>query len=182
MPSRCPLPEPLRVDVGVRSLKVTKPGYKDFTDTRTVEGGTEAHLDVKLVQVVHEGRLRVVTDPDARIAVDGKLVGRGTWEGKLPSGPHSLRVEASGRKPYESDVAIVDDQTSTSRVALESNQPQQAAPSGGLPAWVWAVGGGVLAAGLATGGYFLLRPGTEAAPPPTAGTMDPGTLHIQLFR
>ncbi len=177
-----PLAEPLRLNVGARRFKVSKPGFKDHIESRTIAGGTDARISVKLLPLVREGSVRVSADSDARIRIDGKLVGRGRYVGKLPSGTHFLRVEAPGKQPYDSDFVVEDDRTASLRVTLESDRPLRAAEGGGVPTWAWLVGSAVLAAGLGAGGYFLLKPEPETAPQPASGSMDPGRVHVQFWR
>jgi hypothetical protein len=52
---------------------------------------------IALVAVLLDAALRVEPRPGgALVAVDGVPVGRGVWEGRLPSGPHRIEVSARG--------------------------------------------------------------------------------------
>jgi hypothetical protein len=167
-----PLDKPVRVDQGARKFRVTKPGFGDFTATQTLAGGATVTLDVDLVEQVHEGRLRVSAENGAEIFVDGKMVGKGQWEGRLASGTHRVEVKASGKQPWRSDSVVQDGQLTTVAVSLSSNQ--QAAS--GVPTWMWIAGGVVAAAGLSTGAYFLFRPEDKGPPPATQGSF--GTVEL----
>ena len=177
-----PLSSPVRVDVGQRKITISKKGYKIFQQTLVVPGGSPMTLTAKLQQVVHQGQLRVVTDMNGRIEIDGRYVGRGHWSGKLSSGDHVIGITAPGKKQYQDDVTISDGQLQVARVTLEDKQkPQAVVQSSGVPTWLWVAGGVVLAAGLGTGGYFLLKP-QETTPSASAGSMDPGIVHVSFRR
>lgn len=174
--ARSPLAAPLRVDMGSRQLRVTKPGFKPFELTRVFAGGTENTVNVTLAPETHEGRLRVAAGAGASIKVDARLVGIGEWEGRLASGLHSVEVSARGKETFHADSAVRDDQLTTVLVSLKD------APAAGvqLPTWVWVAGGSVLAAGLGTGAYFLFKPADKGPPPPTAGSL--ATWELPLGR
>jgi hypothetical protein len=122
-------------------------------------------IDVQLEQPVHMGTLAVVAGRSNRIALDGKLLGEGQWEGKVQSGGHTLRVTAPGMTPYQSEVVIQDDQLRRIQVSLTP----LVKPS--VPAWVWITGGVALAAGAVVGGVVLARP--DPAPPIRGTLTDP---------
>jgi hypothetical protein len=114
-----PLSGPLVVDIGSRKIAVKKAGFKDFTQAVPIGGSAEAHVEVTLLAEVHEGKLAVTSVAGAAIFIDGQRVGTGRFEGKLKSGGHTLRVEAEGMHPYQSDVAIADDENRSVDVPLE---------------------------------------------------------------
>jgi PEGA domain len=161
-----PLPKPVVVDMGSRRLRVTKPGFKDFEDQQPVSGAGDLEVSVTLEKIVHEARLTVAAAQSDTIALDGKTVGTGRWEGKVPSGGHSLRVSAPGMRSYQAELSLADNENRNVGVTLEPE------PRSGLPMWVWIAGGAVVA-GAAVGGYFLLKPGT-AEPP--SGSISPNVV------
>ena len=171
----------LLVDMGSRKIRVTKEGFKDWKATRQVSGGSRVSVVVKLEAERHVGVLRIVTDINGNIRVDGEPVGRGRWQGELDSGTHGVDVSSPGMELYQADVLVQDDQVTTVRVNLKP------LPKGGeakrkVPPWLWIAGSAVLAAGLGTGGYFLARPHEPDDIPPVAGTMDPGWIQMPLRR
>ena len=168
-----PLDKPVRVDMGERKFRVTKPGFADFNATRILAGGATVTFDVDLVEQVHEGRLRISAENGAEIHVDGKMVGTGHWEGRLASGTHRIEVTSPGKQPWRSESVVQDGQLTTLAVSLSSNQP---AASSGVPSWMWIAGGVVAAAGLSTGAYFLFRPEDKGPPPSTQGSF--GTVEL----
>lgn len=164
---KTPLARALRVDIGQRKIRVTKSGFQDFAVTQTVVGGEAAAVSVTLQPVVHEGRLRISAPAGASVRVDGKLVGLGEWEGRLPSGTHRVEVSADKKQPWSSDGVVRDGQLTTLVVSL---QDVSKAESTGVPTWVWIAGGSVALAGLGVGGYYLFKAEDEGPPPPVGGT------------
>lgn len=160
------------VDIGEHRLVVHKDGFVDHAAPLTVKGPEALAIDVVLVPAKHDGRLSVVAASGDTIAVDGRAVGAGTYEGTLRSGVHVVRVTAPGKKPFESRVVIEDDQLRTLDVTLES-------PPSKFPLWAWAGIGAVAATGLAVGGYFAFR-GTDD-PEPVAGTMPPSIVQLPSY-
>src|SRR5690606_6942112 len=169
-----PLPGPLRVDIGDRSVAVRKPGFIAHGEALRITSDTTP--SVNLTPDVHEGRLRVLSPADATVLSDGRRVTSGTWEGVLPSGPHSVEVNALGRRSYKTETVVEDGQSTTLRVELEADRVSAPPPtqrSGGGSARVWVAAGALLLGGAPAGGYFLLN---EDDPQParyTEGTLRP---------
>lgn len=164
---RTPLARALRVDIGQRKIRVTKAGFQDFALTRTIVGGEEEAVTVTLAPVVHEGRLRISAPAGASVRIDGKLMGLGEWEGRLPSGTHRIEVSADKKQPWRSDGVVRDGQLTTVVVSLQAVSEAEAT---GIPTWVWIAGGSVALAGLGVGGYYLFKAEDEGPPPPVGGT------------
>jgi hypothetical protein len=160
--------EPVLVDIGTRKIRVRKEAYEEFAKDVPVGGAAEVALDVKLVKIVHEGRLVVKVSNDATIAVDDQVVGTGTWAGVLVSGGHTLKVTAPKMRVYQAEVLIQDKQSREVAVTLEAE------PSKGLPLWAWVAGGAVVAGGLGVGGYFLFKPTSKYDGP--GGNLSPGVV------
>jgi hypothetical protein len=159
---------PVIVDIGTRKLRVRKDEFEEVLKEVPVGGAAEVSIDVKLVKIIHEGRLVVKASNDATIAIDGKVVGTGTWAGALPSGGHTLKVTAPKMRVYQTEVLIQDRQSRDVAVTLEAE------PSKGLPAWAWIAGGVVVAGGLATGGYFIFKQDPKYDGP--NGNLSPGVV------
>jgi hypothetical protein len=160
-----PLGAPARIDVGNRTIRVHKPGFKDFVETRQVEGGTEFTLIAKLEKEIHQGRVIIEAGPKDLIALDGKVVAEGRFEGVVSSGGHSLRVTAPGMAAHQTEILVQDDKTRRISVALNP-----LAKAGDAPPWVWIAGGAALVAGAVVGGAFLFRPAEAPAAQGTLGT------------
>jgi hypothetical protein len=168
---KTPLGEPLKVDMGSRLFKVTKPGFGEQTRTEKLAGASATTLEFQLTREVHEGRVIVTAGPKDIIAIDGKVVGTGRYEGVLPSGGHTLRVTAEGMRAYQSELLIKDNDRRTVGVTLEKEK-------GSATPWLLAGGGVLVAAGAVVGGYFLFKPDEKVTP----GTIAPGSIQVKGFR
>lgn len=166
---------PQRVDMGTRRFSLKKGGFVDWTSNEQIEGGTGRTLVATLEAIRHVGTLRITTDGNAAIRVDGKLVGHGRWRGELPSGIHSVEVRSPGMQVYQGDAAVLDGQISALRVALK---PVARPPESAVPAWLWITGGALLTAGIGVGAYAVLSPDDPRPAPIIAGTMQPGAIEM----
>jgi hypothetical protein len=167
-----PLPGPVTVDVGTRRVRVIKPGFKPKELQKPVPGGGALAMDIQLEKEVHRGRLVVVAGAEDIIALDGKVIARGRWEGTVPSGGHQLRITAPGMTPFQSEAVVQDAQLRRIDVTL-TPLPR----TDGTRTVLWIIGGTVLAAGAAVGGVFLFRP-TEA--PSVQGSIAPGNVQLSF--
>ncbi|WP_437839601.1 PEGA domain-containing protein [Sorangium sp. So ce1153] len=152
-----PLAAPVPIDIGERRIRVSKPGFVDLVRQEKVVGGGSVAVLARLERAVHRGRLLVAAEQDGLIALDGKVVGKGRWEGSVPSGTHALRVTAPGMKPHEVAVLIRDEEHRRIDVSLE-----RAPERGGASRWLWIGGGAAIFAGALIAGALLFEPGTPA--------------------
>lgn len=161
-----PSPWEGEVTADKHTIEIRAKGFVTETRTETVSPAQPTIIEATLR--VDQGRVRVESDkPENVIAIDGKEIGRGTWEGVLSTGNHRLDVTRSGTSPHTSTVTVQTDQLSTVRVTLTGK--------GGVPWYAWVIGGGVLiGGGIAT--YFLAKPGTKD---PQPGTIQPGTVAVR---
>jgi hypothetical protein len=160
-----PLPDDSRLDLGTHRIFVRKTGHTGHSETVTTSGQA-VHVKALLRPIQHRGRLVVNAGKADSIFVDGVFRGHGRFEGELPSGPHDVRVTAAGRKPFEREVVLADDQTRSMDVTLE-----HAVESGGVPVWAYVAAGVVLSAGAVTGAYFALRSGDGGSADLPSGSM-----------
>jgi hypothetical protein len=167
-----PLAHPVPVTIGARKLRVVKEGFVEHTETLQVAGSGNLALSVTLARDVHEGRVHVHAGEGQSILLDERVVGVGDWEGKVPSGGHTLRITANHKRPYQSEILVQDNQTRTVEITLEDEA------HGGVPAWVWVTGAVLIAAGGGVGGYFLFKPTDKASAPTAVGTIEPGTVQL----
>jgi PEGA domain/Tetratricopeptide repeat len=167
---QAPLGAEARVDWGTHQIVLKKADYTDYEQTVTVSSAADVRVVAVLRPVVHEGRIIVRASSGDLIAIDGAARAWGTWEGVLSSGAHALRISAAGFRPREQQIVVADAQTRGFDVTLAR------APRSSLPTWVWLVGGTVLAAGVATAGYFIFKPGD--ANKPTDGSI--ATVRLDL--
>jgi PEGA domain-containing protein len=161
-----PLAGPLRVDMGKRKLSFQKAGFVAHETEMDLAGGKSVDLKVQLQTEVHEGTLRIMSDPSAVISVDGHVVGTGQWVGTLASGTHSVYVSAEGKQPYKTEVVVKDRDTASLHVNLQGEQGPPGLKADSSSGALWWIVGGVALAGAGVGGYFLLKPGDGSAPTP----------------
>lgn len=158
--------KPVVVDIGTRRLRVKKNEFEEVSKEVAVGGSAQMTVEVKLVKIVHEGRINVKASNNGTISIDDKVVGSGTWSGVLSSGGHTLKVTAPKFRTHQTEVVIQDKQTRDVNVTLEAE------PSKGVPAWVWITGGIVVAAGAATAiGFAAKGNGSYDGP---QGNLTPG--------
>ena len=148
------------LDPGDHAIVASAPGYQDWTKTVSVTTPGKVEIEIPVLDkqvveapkpVVHEGTLKITTLPTAEILLDQQHVGTGTYEARLKSGGHTLRVVAGGMRPYQSEIVVGDDETRTIDVPLEK-EPEPvvikqviAAPADDSPSYEVGVtlGGGV---------------------------------------
>ena len=152
---QAPLAGDVLIDPGDHRLRVTKPGFVEFTTMLAAPGGSQKLLDVKLPPAVEQGRVRIHTAPRNTVVLDG-VVGYGNWDGRVAAGPHSLKVSAPGMRSFEPDLMVAPNKTSTFDVTLQ--------PDTGGPAWLWVTGGAVVAASVVVAVLSVFHP--EPAPAP----------------
>jgi hypothetical protein len=165
-----PLAQAVAVDLGHHVVRAQKEGFAPVERSFDAAGGEPVAVDIHLA---HEApvakapeaasRLLVTAGESDTVSIDGKVVGRGSFEGALPPGTHALRVTADGRKAYTAQIELPAGGVRTIEVTLEKDSPKM---------WPWIVGGAVLAGAAATTGFFLLRhPDHEAPTQGSAGTL-----------
>jgi len=93
-----PLLAPLRVSAGSHLIRVIKPGFEPFEARVEVAGGKQASVEARLQPLTRSGRLRVVEQRGAALTVviDGAVVGKTPWEGRLPVGEHVVLLLGQG--------------------------------------------------------------------------------------
>jgi hypothetical protein len=150
-----PLPGDVLVDPGDHRLRVTKPGFVEFTTMLAAPGGSQKLLDVRLQAAIEQGRVRIQTAPRNTVVLDG-VVGYGNWDGRVAAGPHSLKISSPGMRSFEPDLVVAPNKTSTFDVTLQ--------PDTGGPVWLWVTGGAVVAATVVVAVLSVFHP--EPAPAP----------------
>lgn len=156
---KTPVAERMVVDLGEHSVRVEASGWAPFEAKIVARGGDRVVVTAKLERVVRRGRLTVVTDPEASIRIDGRVVGVGHWEGAVEEGAHHVELSEPGKRPYLADVVVHDRESRSLEAHLDAG-----AKRANLT-WLWITGGIVLAGGLAVGGYFLFRQPDQTAAP-----------------
>jgi PEGA domain len=133
--------EPLRVQAGTYTLRVTMDGFETAEQQITVKIGQPYSYSFRLNE--QQGAVRITTNPlNARIFVDDRLVAVGTYVADLPIGRHKVSVEAEGRKPKVQDIEV--DEIGTTTVFIKLAPP--------LRSGRWELISGMTALGAASGG------------------------------
>lgn len=111
--------KPLQVVAGTYEMRVTRAGYQPETRTVTVGIGRPYSFSFRLEP--RRARLRVQAVPgDARIFVDGRLAGLGSYDGDAPLGSHDLMVEAAGRVTRQLSIELVEGENKPVTVELDA--------------------------------------------------------------
>lgn len=161
--------EPFIADLGPHKVTAKKAGFQELTVTVSGKPTASTPVELRLAAVRHEGTLVVNATPaDAAIFLDGKAVAVGHYRVKLGSGGYLVRVTAKGRRPFQQDIQLRDDETRTLPVSLE-------AEASSVPTWLIVLGSAaVVGAGVGTTVYFATRPSKNDNVP--LGTLSPGVL------
>ncbi len=153
------------------TVEARSPGYVTVGQTVDVAYKQPTSLMLTLSPERHEGRLRVSAPEGAEIALDGKVVGAGAWDGVVSTtGSHQLVVHKPGYQTYSTEVVVGDDQVREVSVPLN----KEVATS-----WVaWGVGSLLVVTGGIVAGYFVFKPADQ---PAYSGTLLPGQTQTQRF-
>jgi hypothetical protein len=154
-----------QVAAGVHIVAARSQGYS--VAPRPAEVGSGGTTDLALA-LVPDSRLRLtVDDADATVELDAKPIGRGSFDGAVPSGEHRLRVARADHHGavYESEIALGRGETRTMSIQIHR--------SGEIPTWMYVAGAGVLVAGAVTVAVILLTKHTDYEGS-SAGTLSPG--------
>jgi len=83
-----------------------------------VKEGSTTNLTLSAVPL--DAEIRVEPTPaNARVDIDGVQIGNGVWEGRLPSGPHTVEVAAEGFIPFRKEVRLIKGEHEDVKVRLE---------------------------------------------------------------
>lgn len=103
---------------GSYQMRIEMPGYEPIEQKITTEIGKPQSFYFKLTPI--RAAVRITTDPDyARIFINRRLVGTGTYEGELELKDHELLIEAKNRPPLTETLHI----ESVEPLNLEKNLP-----------------------------------------------------------
>ncbi len=89
---------------GTHALAVKKLGYLDFTETIQIKAGKTVRVYADLLPFA--GVIEVTANvPNAKVAVDGKLVGKAPLEREVKLGSRTVTVTAPGYAPYTETIS-----------------------------------------------------------------------------
>ncbi len=156
----------LVLDPGVHTFAVERRGYARVERSLELEPGATVvtlRADVKPLPA----RLRVQAQPGAELLIDGRLAGKGAYEGELAPGAYRLSIQAEDHLPQHKRLKLLPGQALDLKVHLRP-QPLRLAQRW----WFWAGIGAVVIAGV-TAGVVV---GTRSSTP-----LDPGDLDRVLL-
>jgi len=100
--------------VGSHTVKLVRSGYNDYTGNITIKEGETAPFSATLIKgslsetASGEGEVILLCKSlTADIYVDGRKVGTGRWEGKLPAGKHTVSCRALNFKNADATIEVV---------------------------------------------------------------------------
>jgi hypothetical protein len=130
-----PLAEPLRLDVGVHMLRVSKDGFQTIEQQVTISPRKRRVVELPQTQLVGIGMLVVQEQggENLDVLIDGATVGRTPWKGSVSVGLHSLQLSGEGRgtAPIAVDVRLQRTATLNLRaVPLEAEALVEPVPPG----------------------------------------------------
>lgn len=107
----------ISLPAGSYTMQVELPNYEPVEQPLTIGIGEPYSYSFRLQP--RRGRLRINTVPgDARILVDDRLVGQGSFDGELDLGPHKIAVEQPGWLPTEQTIEVREVGTAEASIAL----------------------------------------------------------------
>ncbi|MFQ5432698.1 MAG: PEGA domain-containing protein [Nitrospinota bacterium] len=101
---------------GKHTLKVTRPGYRDWAKTVSITKNETANL--KAENVLITGRLNVEGPPGATVYLKGKIIGKAPLSRDLRPGAYELQLAMAGKRDWSRDVKINADKTSTPDITM----------------------------------------------------------------
>jgi hypothetical protein len=153
-----PIQGAILVDLGKHVLSARKTDFRPEEKPIDVPGGDVANVTIALTPAPRAAELLVVADESAVILLDGKVVGSGRYQSKVPAGAHTLRVVKKGKRAFQSTIELRDGEPRTLDITLADEKH--------APAWPWLVAGAAVVAGGVVGGYFLFKPSDTTTPIP----------------
>lgn len=108
----------IELPTGTYTMTVELPDYEPVTEELTLGIGQPYSYSFRLAPRL--GRLRISAVPgDARILVDDRVVGVGSYDGEVPLGSHAIAVEQSGWQPAHREVEVKDVGIAETSIALQ---------------------------------------------------------------
>ncbi|MGO9839070.1 MAG: PEGA domain-containing protein [Polyangiaceae bacterium] len=95
---KTPFTGPVRIDVGKRTVKLTKEGFIDSTQTVDIGSGQRIPVTIKLEPVTKTALVAITVGgaPSATVYVDGKDVGPAPFKGELTAERHTVEARSPG--------------------------------------------------------------------------------------
>lgn len=105
-----PLAKPLRLDIGVHMLRLSRDGFQTTEQLVTITPGRKHVIEARLAKLSGVGTLAIEETGGGSLDVllDGAIVGRTPWRGSVSVGLHSVRLRDldSGTAPISVDIQL----------------------------------------------------------------------------
>ena len=167
-------PLTLSLSPGAHEVVVRAPSFRDMRRMVEVTSEQEMLVDVPLERDTRVARLRIAAGARDVISIDGRSVGKGSFDGSISAGEHRLVIYRPDAQPETIEVALRENEVRDMRVTIPEKK------GGSLPAWVWVLGGAVLVGGASTAIYFAARPTDFEGSSP--GTLSPRVIPAAFIR
>ncbi len=107
----------ISLPAGTYTMQVELPNYEPVEQPLTIGIGEPYSYSFRLEP--RRGRLRINTVPgDARIMIDDRVVGQGSFDGELDLGPHKVAVDQLGWLPTHQTIEVREVGTAETSIAL----------------------------------------------------------------
>ncbi|MBM4394964.1 MAG: PEGA domain-containing protein [Deltaproteobacteria bacterium] len=158
-----PQSEPIPLEPGPHTIRVSKEGHLPFSDVFDIAAGQATEVEVDLV--LYSGRLRVTATPEAvEVEVDGKRLGLAPQTMELSIGEHVVRLSKPGYVEEVRRASIRTGHVTDLSVKLMPLVEAQRRAGGGpiyKKWWFWSVAA-VVVAGVVVPTVLLTRPKSES--------------------
>lgn len=119
--------ESIEVEPRAYKIRVEAEGYLPVERIETATKGEST--PVKITLKPKPARIALVTEDDARVRVDGRLVGAAPLAPfDLPAGRHVITIARSGREPIAREIVVTRGQSLAMREPLEKTTRRKAVP------------------------------------------------------
>ncbi len=119
---KTPLPGPVIVSAGTRSIRVSKEGYLPFELSKPITGKATLTIEANLEALARSGKISVVetSGKTMDVYVDGAKVGVTPYVGQASPGNHAVVLKGEGKLGTQpAAAAVVVDQTTVLRLTAE---------------------------------------------------------------
>ncbi len=109
-----------QVPVGRHTVRLDLAGYQPYITEVNVTTTQISRIDVRLTPIpAATGRLIVESNPrGASITLDGRSLGYTPYDGQVPVGRHTVRLDLAGYQPYTTEVNVTPNKTAKIDVKL----------------------------------------------------------------
>jgi hypothetical protein len=164
-----PYDDPIELAPGSHTIKVTKPGYAEFSDQFELKSGDIKEFEIDLI--AFSGILKITTNiPKAIIQLDGKIMGNTPSEFEVTVGEHTILVRKDGYREAIKKLNIKAGESYDVSINLEPQEKREIVAAAAEPVpfyktwWFWTAGSAVVLGGVTTALVFVFS-GKDASLP-----------------